>query len=137
MHRKGFSRRTESASAFLHKGALHSFIPACDLHSLSSCHSGRGPSEPAKKTPPLLPAVCRHSEVLTADAPRPVVTDLLFISHRPQHSVERLPLAGGGREARAGVPCCCNYITTSLAVPRPLTQLFLENINFNVSSERM
>lgn len=42
-----------------------------------------------------------------------------------------------GREGRTRVPRCCNYITTSLAAPWPLTQLFLENINFIVSFERM
>lgn len=42
-----------------------------------------------------------------------------------------------GREEKKAVPCCCNYITASLVAPRPLTQLFLENIKFIVSFEIM
>lgn len=42
-----------------------------------------------------------------------------------------------GREGRTRVPCCCNYITASLAAPSPVAQLFLENINFIVSFEIM
>lgn len=42
-----------------------------------------------------------------------------------------------GREGRTRAPCCCNYITAGLAAPSPLTQLFLENINFIVSFEIM
>lgn len=35
------------------------------------------------------------------------------------------------------VSCCCNYIIAGFAAPRPLTQLFHENINFIVSFEIM
>lgn len=42
-----------------------------------------------------------------------------------------------GSERRKRVPCCSNYITTSSAAPRPLTQLSRENINFIVPVERM
>lgn len=35
------------------------------------------------------------------------------------------------------MPHCCNYISASFAAQRPLTQLFLEDINFIVPVERM
>lgn len=41
------------------------------------------------------------------------------------------------RKGRTRAPHCCNYITTSLAAPQPLTQLFLETVSFIVSFERM
>lgn len=39
------------------------------------------------------------------------------------------------QEGRMLLPWRCNYITVGLAAPRPLTQLFLEHVNFIVSFE--
>lgn len=108
-----------------------SFIPVSEL---GSCHTGQDPSKRKMKAFP----VPRHSKVLTTDAPYPHVDRTVVHLLRAVAFCEALPSGSGksrGGEEEA-MPRCCNYVTTNFAAPRPLTQLFREDIKFIVSCRK-
>lgn len=106
-----------------------SFIPVCDLRSVSHWTRSKQADEEGTPCLPSFKSI-NHRRPLSPFWQISTSSSIgcgILLSVSLWH----------GREGRTQVPRCCNYITTSLAAPWPLTQLFLENINFIVSFERM